>query len=77
MVGTRVGGVPELLTARNGVLVDPESPEALARGLRCALGRRWDPGDLRSTVRLLSWGPFGAALHEALRTAECPPGIRG
>jgi glycosyltransferase involved in cell wall biosynthesis len=37
-VASRVGGLPEVLEDRvTGLLVDPESPEALAEGLLCAL----------------------------------------
>jgi hypothetical protein len=46
VVGTRIGGIPELvLEEKTGLLVDPESPQALARALhRLAVNpdeRRW------------------------------------
>ncbi|HYF37362.1 MAG TPA: glycosyltransferase, partial [Prosthecobacter sp.] len=39
VVASNVGGVPELLSERTGILVPPEDPEALAAGLEEALGR--------------------------------------
>jgi L-malate glycosyltransferase len=38
VVATRVGGVPELLANGSGMLVDPESPEALAGAVQLVLG---------------------------------------
>jgi glycosyltransferase involved in cell wall biosynthesis len=39
VVATRVGGVPEMVDAGTGILVKPQSPEALADGIRRALER--------------------------------------
>lgn len=36
VLGTRVGGPPEFVTAEAGVLVDPEDPDGLAEGLAAA-----------------------------------------
>jgi L-malate glycosyltransferase len=49
-VATDVGGVPEVLDPRAGVLVAPESPEALTEGIVEVLGRLADyqPQELRS-----------------------------
>jgi glycosyltransferase involved in cell wall biosynthesis len=69
VVAASVGGVPELLSEDTGVLVEPEDPEALARGLEEALSRRWDPEVLRASVPCLSWEEFARALHGALERA--------
>jgi glycosyltransferase involved in cell wall biosynthesis len=43
VVGTRVGGIPDVLRdERSGILVPPRDPGALAVGLQDALVRRWD-----------------------------------
>ncbi len=55
VVAARVGGVPELITEANGVMVEPEDPGALAKGIRDVLDRGWEPVALRQTVRFLSW----------------------
>ena len=51
VVATRCGGPEEIITTdRVGVLVPPEDPEALARGIEQALDRqpRYDPAELRA-----------------------------
>jgi len=42
VVANNVGGVPEIVSPENGVLVDDHEPETLARALRAALDRSWD-----------------------------------
>ena len=69
VVAARVGGVPELLDARNGVMVPPDDPSALAEGIRQALQRKWDPQALRDTVECLSWEDVGRVYHATLRAA--------
>jgi glycosyltransferase involved in cell wall biosynthesis len=76
VVAARVGGVPELIDAHNGVLVPPEDPTALAAGLVYALQRAWNPEELRATVEFLSWDAVGeryyARLVEALKAQPSP-----
>ena len=67
VVATRVGGVPELLTDSNGIMVPSEDPDALAAGLMQALQRRWDPESIRRSVEYLSWDEVGAAYHSDLQ----------
>ena len=69
VVGSAVGGVPELLSDRNGVLVQPENPDAFAAAMETALLRKWDPSDLRSSVPSLTWQDMGRALHRELMRA--------
>lgn len=53
-VGTRVDGTPEIIReGKNGYLVEPGDPEALARALGRALVRR--PVDPTDQSRLLEW----------------------
>ncbi len=42
VVASRVGGIPELVDARNGVLVEPGNAAELAGALTSALAREWD-----------------------------------
>ena len=37
VVATRVGGIPDMLSAREAILVDSENPEALATNIRSTL----------------------------------------
>ena len=66
VIAAAVGGVPELLSARNGVMVRPDDAAALAAGIQAALAREWDPKDLRASVPSLSWSDLGGTLHRAL-----------
>ena len=67
VIAAAVGGVPELLSDRNGVMVTPDDAASLAAGIHAALAREWDPKDLRATVPSLSWSDLGRVLHDALR----------
>jgi glycosyltransferase involved in cell wall biosynthesis len=69
VVASRVGGVPELITDDNGVLVPAGDAKALANGLREALGRSWDPATLRKSVACLSWDDVGSKFHQTLFSA--------
>jgi glycosyltransferase involved in cell wall biosynthesis len=66
VVAARVGGVPELIRPETGIMVDPESPPALARGLAVALGRVWEPASLRASVPALSWDDVGHRYFDLL-----------
>ncbi len=67
VVASRVGGIPELVTdGKNGVLVPPRDPEALAAGLAAALGRVWDPASQRASVQYLSHDAVAAAYRTVL-----------
>jgi glycosyltransferase involved in cell wall biosynthesis len=50
-VATRVGGVPEMLDERTGVLVEPGDAEALAAGVRQALEGDFDPPAMAALAR--------------------------
>ncbi|HTE17220.1 MAG TPA: glycosyltransferase, partial [Armatimonadota bacterium] len=69
VVASAVGGVPELLDERNGVLAPAGDAEALARGMRSAVERQWDADALRATVQFLSWRQYGLTLHASLTGA--------
>jgi glycosyltransferase involved in cell wall biosynthesis len=69
VVATRVGGVPDLVDDRNGVLVPPLDPEAMSRGLEDALERQWDAAAIRETVSSRSWHHTAAAYAEVFRAA--------
>ncbi len=69
VIGSQVGGVPELLNDRNGIMVPPDDPDALAAAIATALQRKWDPADLRASVPSLTWKDLGRALHNELTRA--------
>jgi glycosyltransferase involved in cell wall biosynthesis len=69
VVAAAVGGVPELLNDRNGVMVPADDPVALARGIAGALERQWDAAEVRATVPALTWKKVGRTLHDVLAQA--------
>lgn len=55
-VGTRVGGVPEIITSdQYGLLVEPADPEDLAEKILVALDREWDRGAILAYVEQYTW----------------------
>jgi len=42
VVGTAVGGIPEMIADGTGLLAAPGSPESIADAIETALGRTWD-----------------------------------
>ena len=54
VLGTDVGGIPELVDHESGILVPPHSPDKLAEALDSALSRNWDPAVI-SRKYLRSW----------------------
>ena len=69
VVGSAVGGVPELITGMNGILVPPGDAEALAAGLERALELNWDRQSLRDSVEFLSWEQVGTNYFHILQDA--------
>jgi glycosyltransferase involved in cell wall biosynthesis len=69
VVGSAVGGVPELLAKDNGVLAPAGDPRALAGALHEALERPWDPAALRASVPCLSWAEVGLTYRDVLTSA--------
>jgi glycosyltransferase involved in cell wall biosynthesis len=71
VVASAVGGVPEIITdARLGAVVAPGDADALARGLRDALGRTWDEAAIAAAGGVRSWDRVGAEMETILRGAS-------
>jgi len=74
VVAASVGGVPELISDRNGLLVKPDNAEALAVGILKVLRRSWDPSIMRQSVPALSWMEVASTLHglfaQAVRSSK-------
>lgn len=55
-VGTRVGGVPEIITSEEyGLLVEPADPEDLAVKILAALDREWDQDAILRYAQQFTW----------------------
>lgn len=67
-VATRVGGIPDVITDdRTGILVEPRNADSLAKGLTAALGRSWDPDELRAAGPV-SWDESARQLGVVLES---------
>lgn len=56
-VGTRVGGIPEIITSEDyGLLVKPGNVQDLADILLKALTKEWDSERIAAYARQYSWG---------------------
>jgi glycosyltransferase involved in cell wall biosynthesis len=69
VVGSAVGGVPELLSKDNGVLAPAGDAQALAKAINDALARAWDSDALRASVPCLSWEDVGRTYRDLLNSA--------
>jgi glycosyltransferase involved in cell wall biosynthesis len=63
-VATRVGGVPEVLGAEAGELVEPRDPDALADAVERALERHFDRGELRRAGEHYGYDAFASSWSE-------------
>jgi len=55
VVASRVGGVPAMLSAETGAVVDAEDVQGFAAALESVLSRVWDPSAVRTAVSTRSW----------------------
>ena len=69
VVASRVGGVPELLDERNGIMTLAGDPDLLATALSQALDRHWNENELRETVKNRSWEDVGRGYYSVLESA--------
>ena len=69
VIATAVGGLPEIIDRRNGILVPPEDPAALARAVDEFFTRR-DRGRMERAAaesgRRYSWQEYGAIMNRLL-----------
>ena len=66
VVGTRVGGIPEVLTDATGILVESGQPQQLADALAGALRRKWDRSAIVAHSQRFSWDNNARILYELL-----------
>lgn len=69
VVASRVGGIPEMVNEKNGCLVEPGDPAALADALGKTLEKTWDANSILATVSHLSWERAGKHYLQSLEAA--------
>lgn len=74
VVATNVGGIPELVNADMGILVEPGSVESLVNGLKMALTREWDRSSIRKNISHYTWDELAKRNLEMLKSAEVVSG---
>jgi len=62
-IAPRVGGIPEVVTEENGILLNARSPESLTGGLKQALHTAWDRRQVAASVAHLDWTETARELH--------------
>ena len=69
VIATAVGGLPDIIDGRNGILVPPENPDALARAVDEFFNRR-DHADMEraaaESAQRYSWQEYGAIISRLL-----------
>jgi len=69
VIATSVGGLPDIIDGRNGILVPPEDPEALAKAVEEFFTRRDRAAMERAaaeSARRYSWQEYGAIINRLL-----------
>src|SRR5205814_3747860 len=75
VIATAVGGLPEIIDDRNGILVPPEDPDALARAVDEFFTRRDRPAMERAageSARRYSWAEYGRIIRNAIEESGHP-----
>ena len=69
VVASRVGGVPELIDEKSGIMVSPEDPQALAKGIDELLNSSWDEKCIADNVRQRSWQSVAQQYYDCFKCA--------
>ncbi len=72
VVGTRVGGIPEVVTETVGVLAEANNPESFASAMTRALQTPWDAAVIRRHAAQFDWDENARQLFSILQSATDP-----
>ncbi len=67
VVAARVGGIPDLVDADGGILVEPDDSDALARAIGRALTWPWDRAAIRAKVVGKNWSAIARQYEDVYR----------
>ncbi len=71
VVASRVGGIPDIVDARNGALAEPADSADLANAVDAVLGARWDPEAIRASVGRRSWARVADRYYNVFQASAC------
>lgn len=66
VIASDVGGIPEVLDPRCGVLVPAKEVEAIVDGIEQARNHDWDPDAIREYSRKFRWGRHADLMHRLI-----------
>ena len=69
VVGTRVGGIPEIVTEATGVLAEPNNPESFATALTRAMQMAWDVEIIHRHAARFNWDENARQLFQIFKNA--------
>ena len=69
VIATNVGGIPEVLTKDNGILLPDRTWEALRDALKQALDRDWNNHQISKDMNYLNWPETARKLHDCFLAA--------
>ena len=68
VIGTKVGGIPEIITSDDVGLVVDRSPESIADAILVVLGRSWSNDLLRAYARQYTWEGVSESLSSVFKS---------
>jgi glycosyltransferase involved in cell wall biosynthesis len=69
VVATNVGGIPEIVSAEDGILIEFGDEKKLCDALIEALNRNWDRLKISTNVNTLSWAENSSKLCKIINAA--------
>jgi len=70
VVATNVGGIPEVVSAEDGILIEYGDKQKLCNALIEALNKNWDRLKISSNLNTLSWAENSTKLLDIINTAD-------
>ncbi|MDP5132082.1 MAG: glycosyltransferase, partial [Paraglaciecola sp.] len=66
VVATCVGGIPEVITKKNGILLASHQPEEIVAGILQCLQAQWQPAEIRQSISQYTWQNNSLELNKIL-----------
>ncbi len=69
VIATRVGSVPEVLNATNGIMAEPGDEKSIAAALRKGLETQWNAQTIRDSVKDFTWSKMADRYMDVFKAA--------